>query len=170
MLQLWVNLPARDKMSAPGYQAIVDADIPKVALPEGNGTVRVIAGRYGEVAGPARTFTPIDLWDVRLVAGGKAVFELPAGRTTAVVVMHGTLNLEGGVRVEAGELALLEREGSAFELASDDGASLMLLSGEPIDEPIVGAGPFVMNTAEEIHTARRDFASGRFGEIAAGRH
>ena len=164
MVQLWVNLPARDKMSEPHYQGIVDQQIPSVALPEGAGRVRVIAGNYGGHQGPAQTFTPINVWDVRLGQGKQAAFTLAAGHTAAVVVLHGTVLVNGEVVREA-QMALLEREGKALRLEANNDASLLLLTGEPIAEPIVGHGPFVMNTHEEIATAISDFNAGRFGRI-----
>ena len=164
MVQLWVNLPARDKMSAPHYQGIVDAQIPSVALPDGAGSVRVIAGDYDGHKGPAQTFTPINVWDVRLGQGKEAAFTLTEGHTAAVVVLHGTLLVNGEVVREA-QMALLERDGDSLSLEANSDATLLLLSGEPIDEPIVGHGPFVMNTQAEIATAINDFNAGRFGRI-----
>ena len=164
MVQLWVNLPAKDKMSAPHYQGIVDAQIPSVALPEGAGSVRVIAGNYDGHNGPAQTFTPINVWDVRLGQGKEAALTLPAGHTAAVVVLHGTLLVNGEVVREA-QMALLERDGDSLSLEANNDVTLLVLSGEPIDEPIVGHGPFVMNTQAEIATEMADFNAGRFGRI-----
>ncbi|MDB5911895.1 MAG: uncharacterized protein JWP22_570 [Ramlibacter sp.] len=165
MVQLWVNLPARDKMSEPHYQGIVDAQIPSIALPEGAGSVRVIAGDHDGHRGPAKTFTPINVWDVRLGRGRQAEFSLPEGHTAAVVVLHGTLLVNGEVVREA-QVALLERDGTGLSLEANDDATLLVLTGEPIAEPIVGHGPFVMNTQDEIVTAIDDFNAGRFGRIA----
>ena len=164
MVQLWVNLPARDKMSEPHYQGIVDNQIPSVALPEGAGSVRVIAGDYDGHQGPAQTFTPINVWDVRLGQGKEAPFTLPEGHTAAVVVLHGTVRVNGEAVGEA-QVALLEREGDSLNLEANDDATLLVLTGEPIEEPIVGHGPFVMNTQAEIATAIDDFNAGRFGRI-----
>jgi len=166
MVQLWVNLPARDKMTAPGYQAIVDAQIPVVALPGGGATARVIAGELDGHQGPARTFTPIDVWDLRLQAGAHAALPVADGRTAAVVVLRGAVRVNGDTLLRDAQMALLEREGSGLTLDADSDAVVLLLSGEPIDEPIVGHGPFVMNTREEIVQAVRDFNGGRFGQIA----
>jgi quercetin 2,3-dioxygenase len=165
MVQLWVNLPARDKMSEPHYQAIVDRQIPSVALPEGAGRVRVIAGDYDGHEGPARTFTPMNVWDIRLGRGKQAAFTLPEGHTTAVVVLHGSVRVNGEVVGEA-QVALLDRAGDSVRLEAGEDATVLLLAGEPIDEPIVGHGPFVMNTKAEIVTAIEDFNAGRFGRIA----
>ncbi len=164
MIQLWVNLPARDKMTAPAYQGITHDQIPQVPLPDGVGTVRVIAGRYDEAAGAARTFTPINVWDMRLQAGGRVSLELPPGHSTALFVLSGLIRVDGQT-VGPAELAVLEREGSTlgFEAAQD--SVVLLLGGEPLNEPVVGHGPFVMNTHEEIAQAVRDFNSGRFGQM-----
>jgi len=165
MVQLWVNLPARDKMSEPHYQAIVDRQIPSVALPGDAGRVRVIAGDYDGHEGPARTFTPMNVWDIRLGRGKEATFTLPEGHTTAVVVLHGSVRVNGEAVREA-QVALLDRAGDSLRLEASDDATVLLLAGEPIDEPIVGHGPFVMNTKAEIVTAIEDFNAGRFGRIA----
>ena len=164
MIQLWVNLRARDKMAAPGYQSLLDARIPRVDLPDGAGVVRVIAGDYLGTMGPARTFSPMNVWDVRLVGGKSVSFDLPAGHTTALYVLKGALRA-GGRELRAHELAVFERAGGqlAFEVVAD--AIVLLLSGEPLDEPIVGHGPFVMNSREEIAQAIRDYSEGRFGTM-----
>lgn len=167
MVQLWVNLPAKDKMSAPGYQAITDAAIPAVPLDGGAGRVRVIAGSYAGHKGPARTFTPMDVWDVRLAAGAGVVLPARAGWNTAVVVLHGTVQLNGEAIVREAQMAVLDPEGSGLSLEANSEAVLLFLSGEPIDEPIVGHGPFVMNTQEQIGQALADLRSGRFGAIAS---
>ena len=165
MVQLWVNLPAKDKMSTPRYQTLTNADIPVVALPDGAGTLRVIAGDYAGHRGPAQTFTPIDMWDLRLEAGKPVELDLPEGRTVGVVVLRGTLLVNDEQITREATMALLDRAGTRVRLEANDGASVLLLSGEPIDEPIVGQGPFVMNSSEEIEQAFSDFHSGRFGRI-----
>ncbi|MCB2256578.1 pirin family protein [Pseudomonas chlororaphis] len=165
MVQLWVNLPARDKMAAPGYQTIVDGDIPSIALPGKAGSLRLIAGEFDGVQGPARTFTPIDVWDLRLNAGKPLTLDLPPGRNTALVVLRGTVQVNGQELVREGQLALFERDGDQLGLEANNEAVVLLLSGEPIDEPIVGHGPFVMNSEAEIHQAFADFQSGRFGQM-----
>lgn len=164
MVQLWVNLPAKDKMTAPHYQGIARQQIPSVALPGEAGSVRVIAGSYEGVTGPAQTFTPVNVWDVRLGQGKQAELTLPEGHTLAVVVLHGTVLVNGEVVREA-QMALLEREGGGLVLEADSDATLLVLSGEPIDEPIVGQGPFVMNTQAEISAALADYRAGRFGRL-----
>lgn len=167
MVQLWVNLPARDKMSEPGYQTLLDAQIPSVALPEGAGRVRVIAGEYAGQRGPAKTHTPINVWDLRLSQGGTARLSLPVGHTVALVVLRGTVLLNGSEVLREAQMAHLERAGDALEIEANNEAVLLLLGGEPIAEPIVGQGPFVMNSEAEIAQAFDDFQSGRFGRIAA---
>ncbi|KAB2906733.1 MAG: pirin family protein [Burkholderiaceae bacterium] len=166
MVQLWVNLPARDKLSAPGYQTLQDRDIPSVELPDGAGRVRVIAGDFGGHRGPARTFTPIDLWDLRLRQGGIARLDMPAGHTLALVVLRGTVLVNGTEVAREGQLVHLAREGTGLEIEANNEATVLLLGGEPIDEPIVGHGPFVMNSQAEIVQAIQDFHSGRFGRMA----
>ena len=169
MVQLWVNLPAKDKMSAPGYQNLLNADIPQAPLPEGAGSVRVIAGDYAAAHGPARTFTPINVWDVKLHAGASTELRAQPGHTLALVVLHGTVQINGEEVARAGQLVHLERDADTVHLEANNEATLLWLSGEPIDEPVVGAGPFVMNTDEEIAQALDDYRSGRFGRIATPR-
>ncbi|MFN3357632.1 MAG: pirin family protein [Pseudomonas sp.] len=167
MVQLWVNLPAKDKMADAGYQTIIDGDIQLLPLAGDAGQLRLIAGQFAGVTGPARTFTPIDVWDLRLNAGKTVTLDLHAGRNTALVMLRGTVRINAEEVARQGQLALFEREGTQVSLASDDDAMVLLLSGEPIDEPIVGHGPFVMNTEQEIHQAFADFQSGRFGRMNA---
>jgi redox-sensitive bicupin YhaK (pirin superfamily) len=166
MIQLWVNLPTKDKMTPPGYQGISAAQIPQVALAEGAGSVRVIAGDYEGATGPARTFSPMNVWDLRLQANKSVNFTLPAGHTTALFVLHGAIEV-GGETIREAELAVMEREGEqlAFEALQD--TTLLLLGGEPLHEPIVGYGPFVMNSEAEIRQALNDYRAGRMGHIAA---
>jgi redox-sensitive bicupin YhaK (pirin superfamily) len=165
MVQLWVNLPAKDKMVAPGYQGLTAAQIPEVELPGGAGKVRVIAGQYGEASGPARTFTPMNVWDLRLKAGHHVTFDLPAGHTTALFVLRGGIRIAERHAIGAAELAVMEREGERLEFDVTEDATLLLLNGEPINEPVFGHGPFVMNSEAEIIQAIKDFNSGRFGKI-----
>ncbi len=167
MVQLWVNLPARDKMSAPGYQTLLNRDIPQVALPDGAGHVRVIAGDYGQGHGPAKTFTPIQVWDVRLNAGASTELQAQPGHTLALVVLHGTLLVNGEEVARAGQLVHMDRTADSVHLEANNEVTLLWLSGEPIAEPVVGHGPFVMNSEAEIEQAMADFNSGRFGRIPA---
>jgi quercetin 2,3-dioxygenase len=163
MVQLWVNLPAKDKMTAPGYQTLLRRDIPVVDLPEGAGSVRVIAGEFGGRTGPAHTFSPLDVWDLRLQQGRGTRLAFKAGRTAALVVLHGTVQVNGSEVVREAQLVVLDRDAGELVLEADSEATLLVLSGEPIDEPIVGYGPFVMNTQEEIGQAIADFKSGKLG-------
>ena len=165
MVQLWVNLPARDKMADAGYQTILDGDIPAIALKNDAGSLRLIAGEFDGHTGPARTFTPIDVWDLRLKGDKLLNLDLHDGRNTALVVLRGTVQVNGVELVRQGQLALLERKGDQLSLEANGDAVVLLLSGEPIDEPIVGHGPFVMNSEQEIHQAFADFQSGRFGQM-----
>ena len=167
MVQLWVNLPAADKMASPGYQNITNADIPVVALPDGAGKVRVIAGDYASAHGPARTFTPINVWDVRLERDATTTLDFADGHTVAMVVLHGTVMANDGQVVREGQLVVFDRTAGQVRLEANGQATVLVLTGEPIDEPIAGYGPFVMNTQEEIRQAIDDFNSGRFGQVAA---
>jgi redox-sensitive bicupin YhaK (pirin superfamily) len=167
MIQLWVNLPAKDKMSPPGYQSIRSADIPSVELPDGAGRVRVIAGSYGGHKGPARTFTPVNAWDVRLGSDATVTLDLPEGHTSMLVVLSGRITVNGNQEAGEAEMVLLERRGSSVKIDAAGESTVLVLTGEPIDEPIAGYGPFVMNTQAEIKQAIEDFNSGRFGAIAA---
>lgn len=165
MVQLWVNLPAQHKMAAPGYQNLLNQDIPTAALPQGAGTLRVIAGDYVGHAGPARTFTPMDVWDVRLAQGRTVSLPVADGRTLALIVLRGTVLVNGREVVREAQLVTLDRNGRDVLLEANTDATVLLLSGEPIDEPIVGHGPFVMNTRQEIEQAINDFNQGRFGRM-----
>ncbi|MDN3224220.1 pirin family protein [Pseudomonas nunensis] len=166
MVQLWVNLPAKDKMADAGYQTILDRDIPNIPLKDDAGSLRLIAGEFDGHTGPSRTFTPIDVWDLRLNAGKLLTLDLHEGRNTALVVLRGTVQVNGLELVREGQLALFERDGRQLNLEANNDAVVLLLSGEPIDEPIVGHGPFVMNSEQEIHQAFADYQSGRFGRMS----
>lgn len=166
MVQLWVNLPAQDKMGEPGYQTLLDAQIPSVELPDGAGRVRVIAGEYGGGKGPARTHTPIDMWDIRLAQGGHARFDGTSGHTLALVVLRGTVLVNGETLAREGQLVHFDRDGTGVTLEANNDAVLLWLAGEPIDEPVVGYGPFVMNTQAEIQQAIDDYNAGRFERAA----
>jgi len=166
MAQLWVNLPARDKMSASGYQAILARDIPEVSLPDDAGTVRIIAGTHAGNQGPAWTFSPMNVWDLRLNGGHVSELALPDGWTAALIVLRGVVRVNGGEGVREAQMVVLDRVGESLSVAAEGDAVVLLLSGEPIDEPIVGYGPFVMNNEAEIAQAISDFNGGHFGEIA----
>jgi redox-sensitive bicupin YhaK (pirin superfamily) len=161
-IQLGVNLPASDKMAPSGYQALSAAQIPVLDLPLGAGKARVIAGQFRGKTGPARTFTPISMTDLRLTRGADFRLELPSGHTTMLIVVAGMVLLSGDENVSEAEMALLTREAKAIRIQVDADATVLVLSGEPIEEPIVGKGPFVMNNDAQIQQAFEDLKSGRF--------
>jgi len=165
MVQLWVNLRAEDKRAQAGYQTLLKADIPTVALPEDVGTVRVIAGEFGGQKGPAKTFTSINLWDVHLRAGKAAEFPLPDGHTTAFLVLSGEVVVNGDRQAQEGDLAVFARGGAGIAVEAKVDAKLLILDGEPIAEPVVGYGPFVMNSRAEIQQAFEDYQLGKMGEL-----
>lgn len=165
MVQLWVNLPARDKAAQPGYQAIKAADIPTVTLPRSGGMARIIAGEFDGKHGPAQTFTPMNVWDLRLARDVEIELPLPEGWTTALVVLRGTVQVNGHAVAREAQMVVLDRAGAGVTIEANNDAVVLLLAGEPIDEPIVGYGPFVMNSKAEIAQAIDDFNSGRFGGI-----
>lgn len=166
MVQLWVNLPARHKMASGGYQAIASADIPVVDLPDGAGKARVIAGELLGAKGPARTFTPINVWDLRLDRDADLTLDLPEGHTAMLVALGGHVTVNGSQEAGEAEMVLLGREGRDVAIHADGDTTLLVLTGEPIDEPIVGYGPFVMNSEAEIRQAVDDFNAGRFAKAA----
>ena len=166
MVQLWVNLPAKDKMRPGGYQAISSADIPVVELPGGTGKARIIAGSLLGATGPAGTFTPINVWDVRLDPDADLTLPLPEGHTAMLVVLGGHLTVADTQALGEAEMLLLSREGGDVALHADGETKLLVLTGAPIEEPIVGYGPFVMNSAAEIRKAIDDFNAGRFTTAA----
>ena len=164
MVQLWVNLPAADKMAKPGYQAITSADIPVVDLKDGK--ARIIAGDLDGVRGPAHTFTPVNLWDVRLEADAEVSLPLPEGHNAMIAVLAGHVTIDGTSVGEA-EIARFSTGGEGVTVRADGETMLLVMTGEPIDEPVFGYGPFVMNTETEIRQAIDDFNSGRFLSAAA---
>lgn len=166
MVQLWVNLPAAHKMDPPAYQPILARDIPLVELPDGAGSLRVIAGEHGAARGPARSFTPMNVWDMNLRSGGTALLAVPEGHTTLLAVLTGRVRIGAEDQaVEQHEVAMLGRDGSILRIAAETEAMLLVLTGEPIAEPVAGYGPFVMNTRQQIVQAVNDFNSGRFGQM-----
>ena len=165
MIQLWVNLPAKDKMTAPGYQSIAAASIPTVTLPDDSGSLRVIAGSYADISGPARTFSAMNVWDMQLRQDKEIAFEQPDGWGAALVVLAGSVTVNGESTVQEAQLVVLSQQGKRVHLHASSDAKVLILAGAPIDEPIVGYGPFVMNSQTEIAEAIRDFNSGRFGQI-----
>jgi len=166
MVQLWVNLRAKDKSAKAGYQTLLKAQIPNVSLPQDAGTVRVIAGEFGGKKGAAKTFTPINVWDVNLRAGKSAEIPLPDGHTTTFLVLSGEVEVNGKKAGE-GDLAIFERKGNGIALKANTDARLLLMDGEPIGEPVVGHGPFVMNSRAEIQQAFEDYQLGKMGELVS---
>ena len=166
MVQLWVNLPAKHKMDTPAYQAIVDADIPHVTLPNHAGVMRIIGGTHGEIKGAAHTFSPMTVADIRLNAHAAFDLTVPSGWNTILVVLHGTVTI-ADQKFSSAQSVLLEQEGTQVRLqAHEEETLVLLLSGEPLNEPISGYGPFVMNTKNEIAQAFEDYENGTFGTIA----
>jgi redox-sensitive bicupin YhaK (pirin superfamily) len=163
MVQLWVNLPAKNKQAPPAYQAITAGQIPTVALDRGR--ARIIAGAFGDTRGPARTFTPINLWDVRLDAGAQLTLPLPEGHNAMIAVLSGHVTIDG-TGVGAAAIARLSTEGEGAALHADGDSMILVLTGEPLGEPVVGYGPFVMTSQAEIRQAIADFNAGRFGRMA----
>ncbi|MFY0477111.1 pirin family protein [Achromobacter marplatensis] len=168
MVQLWVNLPADRKMSPPRYQTLLNERIPRMELGSpASGSLRVIAGQYEQLTGPAETWSPINLWDLNLNHGTRTALRLPEGHSAMVIVLRGTLSIDRSAPMHEKQMALFDRSGGTIAISAETNAALLVLTGEPLNEPIAGSGPFVMNTAEEILQAKRDFASGRFGRIPA---
>ena len=166
MAQLWVNLRAKDKSAKAGYQTLLKAQIPNITLPQGAGTVRVIAGDYNGRKGAAKTFSPINLWDVNLRAGKSAELPLPDGHTTTFLVLSGEVLVNGESKASEGDLAIFERTGNGITVNAKTDAKLLVMGGEPIAEPVVGHGPFVMNSRAEIQQAFEEYQLGRMGELA----
>jgi hypothetical protein len=165
MVQLWVNLPARHKMSKPKYQAITADMIPRIELANGAGGVRVVAGEHAGARGPASTFTPIDVWDVWLAPSAAWEFEVAPGRVAGVIVLEGAASANGSAEIRDAEMVLLDRAGERVAVRSAAETKLLFLAGEPLGEPVVQHSPFVMNTAAEIYAAIQDFQSGRMGRL-----
>ncbi len=167
MVQLWVNLPAKHKMTAPGYQPILSQSIPEIELSNSSGSIRVIAGDYEGRVGPAKTFTPMNVFDIRLKKGEELVLPASNGWNTSVVVLRGALEaaINPGVIAKDAKMLMFSQDGEGIKVKALEDTAALLLSGEPIDEPIVGHGPFVMNTREEIEQAINDFNRGAFGSI-----
>jgi redox-sensitive bicupin YhaK (pirin superfamily) len=169
MVQLWVNLPAKHKKAAPRYQTLLDVAIPSAKLEGGAGSVRVIAGDYLGHKGPAQTFTPIDIWDVRLNPGKSAELPLPEGHTAVLVVLSGAVMVNGEHIAREAQFVQFDRTGGGIAIEANGQAKALVLSGEPIKEPVVAQGPFVMNTTGEIKQAMLDFRNGQFGAMPSPR-
>ncbi|WP_437188533.1 pirin family protein [Planctomicrobium sp. SH668] len=165
MVQLWVNLPAVDKNAPPGYQEIVASQIPTVELEGGAGTARVIAGALASAAGPAKTFTPMNVLDLRLVPGKRFTLPVADGHTALAIIQKGKVKVNESTDTEAVQLVQFDRAGTEITLQAESDAMVLVLTGEPINEPIYGRGPFVMNTQDEIRQAIVDFQSGKMGSL-----
>ena len=166
MVQLWVNLPAKDKTSPPKYQDLRDDQFPRVTLPNNAGTVRVIAGEFMGQTGPASTFTPINTWDLQMTEQGKAELQVTDGHTCVFIVQKGNVTINGEP-VKAVELVQFEREGSRVTLEAEPQSRILALSGQPIGEPVAGQGPFVMNTHDEIREAVQEYQAGKMGHLSS---
>ncbi len=167
VLQLWVNLPAKSKMTEPGYQTLLASDVPVVRLPDEGGSVRVIAGEFAQAKGPARSFTPINLLDVRLRAGHRLQLDLRDGYTAGLFIQKGRVIVNGNEDANQGELVVFERNGDEVTIEARTDATIFVMNGQPIDEPIAGYGPFVMNTPQQIQQAIRDMRTGQLGKVPA---
>jgi redox-sensitive bicupin YhaK (pirin superfamily) len=165
MVQLWVNLPAADKLSKPKYQEILNSDIPKVQLPDDSGIVEVIAGNFEGAKGSASTFTEVHLLNVKLKAGGKANFSFNERNNTAALVISGSITVNEEQKLATSEFGLFSNDGETFSISCEEDAVVLILSGEPIMEPIAAYGPFVMNTKQELLEAFHQFERGEFGEL-----
>lgn len=163
MVQLWVNLPAKDKMTKPKYQGIRHQDIARHNLPDGIGTIEIIAGTYKDTKGSASTFTPINVFNVRLNKGGKASISLPENYNTGFLIIEGSIKINDTETAHADQFVHFKNEGTEIQIEALENTVILVLSGEPIDEPIAQYGPFLMNTAEEIQRAISDYNQGKFG-------
>ena len=165
MIQLWVNLPAKDKSTAPKYQALANSNMGRFHLENGNGVVEVITGQYDDVKGPGTTFTPIEMYNLKAKSGSNVKFTIPASYNTFVLVLEGNISINGSEEVKVNHLALMANDGTDFEITVNEDAVVFIAGGEPINEPIVHYGPFVMNTEQEIEEAIADFQKGKFGQL-----
>lgn len=166
MVQLWVNLPAKDKMTAPRYQAITAAEIPMIQLDDQAGHIRVIAGEFADHQGPAQTYSPINVWDAELKNGHETIVYVPTDHTTLLVVLSGEIVVNGTQTVLDSSIVMFAKDTeTAIQLQAFQDTKFLVLTGEPLNEPIQGYGPFVMNNKEEIIQAFADFNNGKFGEI-----
>lgn len=165
MVQLWVNLRSDDKSAPPKYQDLRDEQFPRVQLDDNAGTARVIAGEFGSARGAANTFSPINIWDLQLEANAKVDLSVPEGHTTVLITQSGSACVNQSP-MKAVELALFEREGESIAIQTESESRVLILTGEPLGEPVVGQGPFVMNTPEEIRIAIQDYKAGKMGHLS----
>lgn len=162
MVQLWVNLPAKDKKTKPKYQELSNDKMGRHILTDGKSHIEVIAGNYEGTKGPAYTFTPIEVYNARLKAGGKAELNLPSTYNTGLLVIQGSAVINGQ-EVGADHFVLFKNEGEQISLEAKEDSIILVLSGEPINEPIAAYGPFLMNTWPEVEQAIQDVNAGKFG-------
>lgn len=165
VVQLWINLPAKDKKAEPKYQSIKNSEIPKVELPNNTGQIEVIAGNYQETKGVASTFTPMYLYNIRLNRGGSVELSFPENYNTAVLAVEGSVKINNNELVPTDYFALFENKGEDFSIQAVNKATILVLSGEPINEPIASYGPFVMNNVAELKQAYIDLGAGKFGKL-----
>ena len=165
MVQLWVNLPAKDKMTEPKYQNIENNDLAKVDLGNGVGTIDIIAGEFENNKGPASSFSPLSLFNVKLKKGKGTSLSFKESHNTGLLVIKGNVTINNSEKAPTNHFVLFNNKGSEFTIRADDDAEILILSGEPIDEPIASYGPFVMNTNDEIRQTIDDFNNGKFGYL-----
>lgn len=165
MVQLWVNLPAKYKMSNPKYQSITQQQLGKHILPNNGGVIEVIAGEYENTKGPASTFTPIEMYNARLNQGAKATFNLPANYNTGLIVVEGSIKINEEKNIPVNNFVHFKNDGEQIEIEALENSIILILSGEPINEPIAAYGPFLMNKSEEIQQAIADYNEGKFGYL-----
>ena len=165
-IQLWVNLPRASKMSAPGYQTIVNDQIPVVELEDGAGSLRVIAGSVGGGKGPAKTVTPIELYDLRLRAGHSLPLQIPNGYNVGLLILSGQASVEGSHRLSEAELAVFVSTGEPVAIVAEEDATILVMAGEAIHEPVARYGPFVMNSKAELVQAVNDYQAGKMGHLS----
>ncbi len=160
MVQLWVNLPAKDKMSAPHYQEILNSNIPTVTLTDNMGSVRVIAGKFGDVKSNVKTFTPVQLYDIRAKEGASVTIPVTRGYTAMLLVLDGKLSIDNQT-VNTGDLVKFTKDGDMVQLTANSDIKVLFMGGDPINEPVVGKGPFLMKTDAEIKQAYADLKAGK---------
>lgn len=165
MVQLWVNLRARDKSTPARYQTLLNQQIPVVTLGQGAGSLRVVAGSFDSIQGPAQTFSPINLWDVKILEGQTVELPVPAGHTSAFLLMAGEVTVNDEAQAEEGDLVIFKREGNRISIHARQAAHLLVMDGEPLNEPVVGYGPFVMTSSAEIRQAYEQFERGDMGSL-----
>ncbi|MEP6583355.1 MAG: pirin-like C-terminal cupin domain-containing protein [Ginsengibacter sp.] len=164
MIQLWVNLPKKDKLALPKYQSLVGSEMSTVTLPDNSGTVKVIAGNFSNTKGSASTFTEINMFDVRLNEHGEMTTSIPASHNTTILVVEGNAEVNGQ-KAQLHDLVLFKNEGEVVKIKANEKSVLLLLSGTPINEPVAQYGPFVMNTQQELQESFEEYQAGKFGVL-----